>query len=171
LNSIIHKFTQNITSKIKKPYTNDGIGAHLRKGDKHAEVQALDMAQSEAKGATIYVSLACILQYVITFWNECSIFNSINDFLNTCFDDFIYTWWRWTMIQYNAVAAQLYQDFFTAKRNGIPELTVKVSASLDGKQATDDGGTKDRQLLSFYVRLILHRDYDVIDKHLFLHPY
>ena len=30
-----------------------GIGAHLRKGDKHAEVQALDMAQQNAEGATI----------------------------------------------------------------------------------------------------------------------
>ena len=34
-----------------------GIGAHLRKGDKHAEVQALDMAQQNAEGATIYITL------------------------------------------------------------------------------------------------------------------
>ena len=34
-----------------------GIGAHLRKGDKHAEVQALDMAKAAANGATIYISL------------------------------------------------------------------------------------------------------------------
>ncbi|WP_256088048.1 bifunctional diaminohydroxyphosphoribosylaminopyrimidine deaminase/5-amino-6-(5-phosphoribosylamino)uracil reductase RibD, partial [Staphylococcus aureus] len=34
-----------------------GIGAHLRKGDKHAEVQALDMAQQTADGATIYITL------------------------------------------------------------------------------------------------------------------
>ena len=30
---------------------------HLRKGDKHAEVQALDMAQQNAEGATIYITL------------------------------------------------------------------------------------------------------------------
>ncbi len=29
----------------------------LRKGDKHAEVQALDMAQQNAEGATIYITL------------------------------------------------------------------------------------------------------------------
>ena len=34
-----------------------GLGAHLKKGDKHAEVQALDMAGENAKDATIYVSL------------------------------------------------------------------------------------------------------------------
>lgn len=34
-----------------------GIGAHLKKGDKHAEVQALDMAKDNAKGGTIYISL------------------------------------------------------------------------------------------------------------------
>ncbi|MEJ7525548.1 bifunctional diaminohydroxyphosphoribosylaminopyrimidine deaminase/5-amino-6-(5-phosphoribosylamino)uracil reductase RibD, partial [Staphylococcus epidermidis] len=34
-----------------------GLGAHLKKGDKHAEVQALDMAGQAAKDATIYVSL------------------------------------------------------------------------------------------------------------------
>lgn len=34
-----------------------GLGAHLKQGEKHAEVQALDMAGKEAKGGTIYISL------------------------------------------------------------------------------------------------------------------
>lgn len=34
-----------------------GLGAHLKKGDKHAEVQAIEMAGLKAQGATIYVSL------------------------------------------------------------------------------------------------------------------
>lgn len=34
-----------------------GLGAHLKQGDKHAEVQALDMAGENAKGGTIYISL------------------------------------------------------------------------------------------------------------------
>lgn len=38
-----------------------GIGAHLRKGDKHAEVQALDMAQQNAEGATIYITLELVI--------------------------------------------------------------------------------------------------------------
>ena len=34
-----------------------GLGAHLKKGDKHAEVQAIEMAGLNTQGATIYVSL------------------------------------------------------------------------------------------------------------------
>ena len=128
-----------------------GIGAHLRKGDKHAEVQALDMAQSEANGATIYVSLEpcthhgstppCVDKII-----EAGIHKVIYAVKDTTLiskgDDILKNAGIEVEFQYNAVAAQLYQDFFTAKRNGIPELTVKVSASLDGKQATDDGESK-----------------------------
>ncbi|QQT11685.1 bifunctional diaminohydroxyphosphoribosylaminopyrimidine deaminase/5-amino-6-(5-phosphoribosylamino)uracil reductase RibD [Staphylococcus pasteuri] len=128
-----------------------GIGAHLRKGDKHAEVQALDMAKSEAKGATIYVSLEpcthhgstppCVnkiieagIQKVIYAVKDTTLISQGDDILQNAGIE--------VEFQYNAVAAQLYQDFFTAKRNEIPELTVKVSASLDGKQATDNGESK-----------------------------
>ena len=34
-----------------------GLGAHLKQGEKHAEVQALDMVGKEAKGGIIYISL------------------------------------------------------------------------------------------------------------------
>lgn len=35
-------------------------------------------------------------------------------------------------------ASQLYQDFFKTTKQ-LPQITVKVSASLDGKQANDNG--------------------------------
>lgn len=34
-----------------------GMGAHLRRGEAHAEIHALNMAGSEAEGATVYVTL------------------------------------------------------------------------------------------------------------------
>ncbi|UUZ79508.1 bifunctional diaminohydroxyphosphoribosylaminopyrimidine deaminase/5-amino-6-(5-phosphoribosylamino)uracil reductase RibD [Paenibacillus sp. P26] len=34
-----------------------GMGAHLKRGEAHAEVHALNMAGAEAKGATAYVTL------------------------------------------------------------------------------------------------------------------
>ncbi|MEJ7511609.1 bifunctional diaminohydroxyphosphoribosylaminopyrimidine deaminase/5-amino-6-(5-phosphoribosylamino)uracil reductase RibD, partial [Staphylococcus lugdunensis] len=40
-----------------------GLGAHLKQGEKHAEVQAIDMAGDEAQGATIYVSLQPCTHY------------------------------------------------------------------------------------------------------------
>ncbi|MBE5677103.1 bifunctional diaminohydroxyphosphoribosylaminopyrimidine deaminase/5-amino-6-(5-phosphoribosylamino)uracil reductase RibD [Staphylococcus sp. SS87] len=125
-----------------------GIGAHLKKGDKHAEVQALDMAKQDAVDASIYITLEpcshfgstppCVNKII-----ECKIAKVIyatkDDSLDTHGDDTL----RANGIEVECVnderATRLYRDFFKAKAHQVPQVTVKVSASLDGKQANDYG--------------------------------
>ncbi|RIO84365.1 bifunctional diaminohydroxyphosphoribosylaminopyrimidine deaminase/5-amino-6-(5-phosphoribosylamino)uracil reductase RibD, partial [Staphylococcus haemolyticus] len=128
-----------------------GLGAHLKQGEKHAEVQALDMAGKEAKGGTIYISL-----------EPCTHFGStppcVNKIIEFGLSKVIYAVKDTTLPsegdailkqagidvehQYSEKAAALYKDFFKAKSEQIPEITMKVSVSLDGKQATDLGQSK-----------------------------
>lgn len=125
-----------------------GIGAHLKKGDKHAEVQALDMAGNDANGGTIYVSL-----------EPCTHFGStppcVNKIIDTGIKKVIYAAKDQTLtsscdeiLQASGIdvefaehmEAQLfYSSFFKAKSLKLPEITMKVSTSLDGKQAIDTG--------------------------------
>lgn len=125
-----------------------GLGAHLKKGDKHAEVQALDMAQNAAKGGTIYISLEPCTHYGST--PPC-----VNKIIEHGLKKVVYAVKDTTLpsngdriledagieVEYrpNNDAELLYRDFFDAKNKAIPQITVKVSCSLDGKQATDLG--------------------------------
>jgi len=43
-----------------------GLGAHLRRGEGHAEVNAMAMAQGQAEGSTVYVTLEPCSHYGIT---------------------------------------------------------------------------------------------------------
>ncbi|NJI00871.1 bifunctional diaminohydroxyphosphoribosylaminopyrimidine deaminase/5-amino-6-(5-phosphoribosylamino)uracil reductase RibD [Staphylococcus hyicus] len=124
-----------------------GIGAHLKQGERHAEIQAIDMAGADqVKGATIYVSL-----------EPCSHFGKTppcaKRIIETGITHVVYAARDVTlpatghhMMEQEGVkvdyrphpkAAQLYASFFKSKQEGHPIVTVKVSASLDGKQATD----------------------------------
>ncbi|RIL71348.1 bifunctional diaminohydroxyphosphoribosylaminopyrimidine deaminase/5-amino-6-(5-phosphoribosylamino)uracil reductase RibD [Staphylococcus devriesei] len=125
-----------------------GLGAHLMQGDKHAEVQALDMAQDKAKGGTIYISLEPCTHYgstppcvnkIIEFGLSKVIYAVKDTTLPSEGDAILQKAGIEVEYQHSTEAAQLYEDFFKAKNNKVPEITVKVSATLDGKQATDNG--------------------------------
>lgn len=125
-----------------------GLGAHLQKGDKHAEVQALDMAGTQAKGATIYITLEPCSHYgstppcvnkIIDANIRKVIYATKDQSLDTHGDDILQAHGIKVEHQYDEEAASLYQYFFKAKAQQIPEITVKVAASLDGKQANDNG--------------------------------
>ncbi|MCU5746841.1 bifunctional diaminohydroxyphosphoribosylaminopyrimidine deaminase/5-amino-6-(5-phosphoribosylamino)uracil reductase RibD [Staphylococcus sp. SQ8-PEA] len=125
-----------------------GIGAHLQQGDKHAEVQALDMAGNRAQGGTIYVSLEPCTHFgstppcvdkIIEFGISKVVYAIKDTTLSSRGDQILKDAGIDVEFRYQEAAAKLYNDFFTAKRNSVPEVMVKVSCSLDGKQATDEG--------------------------------
>lgn len=125
-----------------------GLGAHLRQGDKHAEVQALDMAKDLAQGGTIYISLEPCTHYgstppCVNKIIECGlskVIYAVKDFtLPSEGDAILQKAGIDVEYQHSDEAYQLYKDFFRAKNQHIPEITMKVSVSLDGKQATDYG--------------------------------
>ncbi|HLR19919.1 MAG TPA: bifunctional diaminohydroxyphosphoribosylaminopyrimidine deaminase/5-amino-6-(5-phosphoribosylamino)uracil reductase RibD [Staphylococcus sp.] len=128
-----------------------GIGAHLKKGDKHAEVQALDMAQKEAKGGTIFISLEPCTHFgstppcvnkIIDYGIEKVIYAVKDTTLPSKGDEILQSAGIEVVFCHEPEAKRLYRDFFISKREEVPEVTVKVSCSLDGKQATDDGESK-----------------------------
>ncbi|PTF67746.1 bifunctional diaminohydroxyphosphoribosylaminopyrimidine deaminase/5-amino-6-(5-phosphoribosylamino)uracil reductase RibD [Staphylococcus chromogenes] len=125
-----------------------GMGAHLKQGERHAEIQAIDMAGSKnVEGATMYVSL-----------EPCSHFGKTppcaKRIIETKIAHVVYAARDTTLpatghqmmeeagvrVDYrpHPRAMALYQDFFKSKQNEFPTVTIKVSASMDGKQATDD---------------------------------
>ncbi|PTE42783.1 bifunctional diaminohydroxyphosphoribosylaminopyrimidine deaminase/5-amino-6-(5-phosphoribosylamino)uracil reductase RibD [Staphylococcus equorum] len=128
-----------------------GIGAHLKKGDKHAEVQALDMAQDEAKDATIFISLEPCTHFgstppcvnkIIDFGIKKVIYAVKDTTLPSKGDEILQHAGIEVEFRHNAEAEDLYKDFFISKSKEVPEVSVKVACSLDGKQATDEGESK-----------------------------
>ena len=114
-----------------------GLGAHLKKGDKHAEVQALDMAQDAAEGGTIYISLEPCTHYGST--PPC-----VNKIVEHGLKKVVYAVKDTTLpsngdvilkeagieVEYrpNEDAALLYRDFFEAKSKVYHKLLLKYLA-------------------------------------------
>ncbi|MDN5603659.1 MAG: bifunctional diaminohydroxyphosphoribosylaminopyrimidine deaminase/5-amino-6-(5-phosphoribosylamino)uracil reductase RibD, partial [Staphylococcus equorum] len=128
-----------------------GMGAHLKKGDKHAEVQALDMAQDEAKDATIFISLEPCTHFgstppcvnkIIDFGIKKVIYAVKDTTLPSNGDEILQHAGIEVEFRHNTEAEDLYKDFFISKSKEVPEVSVKVACSLDGKQATDEGESK-----------------------------
>ncbi|MGV3129945.1 bifunctional diaminohydroxyphosphoribosylaminopyrimidine deaminase/5-amino-6-(5-phosphoribosylamino)uracil reductase RibD [Staphylococcus simulans] len=128
-----------------------GLGAHLKQGEKHAEVQALDMAGYAAKGATIYVSLEPCTHFgstppcvnkIIEAGIKKVVYAMKDITLDSPGDDILAAAGIEVDYQHQPEAEAMYTDFFKAKQAQIPEVTLKVSVSLDGKQATDEGQSK-----------------------------
>ncbi|MGE8205016.1 bifunctional diaminohydroxyphosphoribosylaminopyrimidine deaminase/5-amino-6-(5-phosphoribosylamino)uracil reductase RibD [Heyndrickxia sp. NPDC080065] len=131
-----------------------GMGAHLKAGESHAEVHALQMAKENAIGATMYVTL-----------EPCSHFGRTPP----CSDLVIKSGIKRVVVAttdpnpkvagmgidrmraaglivevglFKDEADQLNQIFFHFIQTGLPFVTLKSATSLDGKIATREGKSK-----------------------------
>ncbi len=136
----------SVGAVIVKNHKIIGFGAHLKKGEAHAEIQALKMAGEEAQGATIYASLEPCSHYGLT--PPCAqaiIDNGIQSVVYAVKDgslknsghEMLYEAGIDVKHEPSKRAEDLYKAFFQQQRTKIPFITLKISTSLDGKVATD----------------------------------
>lgn len=131
-----------------------GMGAHLQYGEAHAEVHAIHMAGRHAKGADLYVTLEPCSHYGKT--PPCAeliiksgikrVFIAVKDPNPLVAGKGI------GMLEAAGIevktgllrqqAEELNKMFLHFMRTGLPYVTLKAAASLDGKTATETGDSK-----------------------------
>lgn len=131
-----------------------GIGAHLKRGEGHAEVHALAMAKEKAEGATAYVSLEPCSHYGTT--PPCSkrlIEAKVARVVIACEDPNPLVSGRGVAMLKEAgievktgvlreEAIKLNKKFIKYITTGLPYVTLKIASTLDGKIATGTGDSK-----------------------------
>ncbi|MFC3884331.1 bifunctional diaminohydroxyphosphoribosylaminopyrimidine deaminase/5-amino-6-(5-phosphoribosylamino)uracil reductase RibD [Bacillus songklensis] len=131
-----------------------GMGAHLRAGEAHAEVHALQMAGERAKGATIYVTLEPCSHYgktppcadlVVKKGIKRAVIASLDP--NPLVSGKGIERMKAAGISVETgilkeEADALNKIFFHYIKTKIPYVTLKTASSLDGKTATVTGDSK-----------------------------
>ena len=131
-----------------------GMGAHLRAGEPHAEVHAVQMAGDQVKGSTLYVTLEPCSHYGKT--PPCSdliiksgvkkVFVATTDpnpqVAGTGIERMTKAGIEVKVGILQEEARDLNKIFFYNIQTGLPYVTLKSAASLDGKTATVMGESK-----------------------------
>ncbi len=131
-----------------------GFGAHLQAGKPHAEVHALRMAGEEAQGSTLYVTLEPCAHYGKT--PPCAdavIQSGVKRVVVAVEDPFSEVSGRGIarmraaglQVDVGCLAQEAEQQnasFLYYARTGLPFVTLKLAATLDGMIATDSGDSK-----------------------------
>lgn len=143
-----------VGSVIVKDSVIIGEGYHIRAGGPHAEVYALNMAGDDAKGATAYVTLEPCSHYGRT--PPCAkalIDAGVSRVVVAVTDPNPQVSGRGIAMLQAAgikvdvglltdVAKQVNLGFLKRMEQGLPWVTVKLAASLDGKTALSNGESK-----------------------------
>lgn len=131
-----------------------GFGAHLKAGEPHAEVHALNMAGSSARGATIYVTLEpcshtgetppCVELIIFSGIKRAVIATrDIHDVVSgrgiKCLEDAGIDVVVGIMEEEARIINEEFFHYIKLKR---PFVTLKTATSLDGKTATSTGDSK-----------------------------
>ncbi len=128
-----------------------GQGAHERAGEPHAEVNALEEAGSDARGATLYCTLEpCVHTGKTGPCTERIIAAGIRRVVAAMEDPFPLVGGRgFAMLRANGIevrtgigyeeAVRLNQPFLTTTRKGRPFVILKAATSLDGRIAAAPG--------------------------------
>jgi diaminohydroxyphosphoribosylaminopyrimidine deaminase/5-amino-6-(5-phosphoribosylamino)uracil reductase len=144
-----------------------GQGAHERAGEPHAEVNALEEAGIDARGATLYCTLEpCVHTGKTGPCTERIIAAGIRRVVAAMEDPFPLVGGRgFAMLRANGIevqtgvgydaAVRLNQPFLTTTREGRPFVILKAATSLDGRLAAAPG--RRTQLTS--ARAVSHAHY------------
>lgn len=144
----------NVGAVVVKEGRIVGIGTHLKAGEAHAEVQALNMAEELAEGSTVYVTLEPCSHYGKT--SPCAkriIEEKVKRVVIAVLDpNPLVAGQGKKMLEDAGIevlvgileteAKELIQSFIKYITTGIPYITVKTAMTLDGKIATSIGSSK-----------------------------
>ncbi|GAB2558522.1 bifunctional diaminohydroxyphosphoribosylaminopyrimidine deaminase/5-amino-6-(5-phosphoribosylamino)uracil reductase RibD [Gracilibacillus alcaliphilus] len=131
-----------------------GVGTHLKAGQDHAEVHAINQAGTQAKGADIYVTLEPCAHYGKTPpCAELIIQQQLNKVYIACLDPNPKVAGKGVaMLRAAGIdvevglqetrALKINQHFFHYQYKKRPFVTLKAATTLDGKTATSTGDSK-----------------------------
>ncbi|WP_100374784.1 bifunctional diaminohydroxyphosphoribosylaminopyrimidine deaminase/5-amino-6-(5-phosphoribosylamino)uracil reductase RibD [Bacillus sp. FJAT-45037] len=131
-----------------------GVGAHLKRGDHHAEVYALEMAGQQAEGATLYVTLEpCCHENLTPPCTNLIIEKKVKRVVVGMQDPnpkvsgggikkLLEAGIRVDVGLLEKDIREVNKYFINIQENKLPYVTIKWASSLDGKIATATGESK-----------------------------
>lgn len=131
-----------------------GEGYHIRAGDPHAEIKALNIAGDAAKGATVYVTLEpcnhhgrtppCTIALIKA--GVAKVIAAMTDPNPKVAGSGFYSLQKAGIEVHHSMmlheAETINQGFIKRMRTGLPWLRLKMAASLDGRTALSSGESK-----------------------------